>query len=230
MSYQQVLSDITKVAKNNNKNPAQIKLLAVSKYASVEQIFSLYQQGQLAFGENQVQSWSEKKNKLEHMGVENIAWHFIGPLQANKTKQVAQGFSWLHSLTRNKIAKKLNDQRPNNLAPLNICIQINFDGSVKKAGIASDNLEEIIDLIKYIQDLPNLKLRGLMAIPDKLDNYESNLAHAKMVFSQCQNLYLDLNKKLNLSLDTLSLGMSSDYKEAIACGATIIRVGSKLFA
>jgi pyridoxal phosphate enzyme (YggS family) len=192
-------------------------LLAVSKAKSVEVIEQLYHEGQRNFGENYIQEMSDKVNALKHL---NIVWHFIGRIQSNKTQFLAQNASWVQSLDRVKIAKRLNDQRPNALPPLQICVQVNFDQENQKGGI---HPSEVNDFMRSIQNLPKLKLRGIMCIPKQNPN-QTKLEQ----FHAVQLFFRQLCKDIP-ELDTLSMGMSGDFEEAISAGSTMIRVGQGLF-
>ena len=198
-----------------------LQLLAVSKTRSEEYIQSAFSNGLNAFGENYLQEAVNKIQALESLAAE---WHFIGPLQSNKTKPVAENFSWVHAVDRIKIAKRLNDQRPENLRPLNICLQINIDNEPSKSGVAPN---EAIDLALAVSELPNLCLRGLMAIPMARQDIDSQ----RQPFRALRLLKEDINRQLDNSqkLDTLSMGMSGDIEAAILEGATILRVGTDIF-
>ena len=198
-----------------------LQLLAVSKTRSEKYIQSAFANGLNAFGENYLQEALNKIQALESLAAE---WHFIGPLQSNKTKPVAENFSWVHAVDRIKIAKRLNDQRPENLRPLNICLQINIDNEPSKSGVAPN---EAIDLALAVSELPNLCLRGLMAIPMARQDIDSQ----RRPFRALRLLKEDINQQLDNSqkLDTLSMGMSGDIEAAILEGATILRVGTDIF-
>ena len=200
----------------------QTLLLAVSKAQSADKIRSAYFAGQHAFGENYVQEAITKQAQLSDLAIE---WHFIGPIQSNKTALIAQHFDWVHSVDRLKIALRLNEARPQNAAPLNVCIQINSSDETSKSGVDIDSLAI---LAKQINAMPRLKLRGIMAIPAPSNDLAVQHAQFKVVadaFNMLkQNIEIDI-----LSLDTLSIGMSDDYPAAIAEGATIVRIGSALF-
>jgi pyridoxal phosphate enzyme (YggS family) len=191
-----------------------IKLLAVSKKHSAESIRLIYSLGQRAFGENYLQEAREKQQALEDLDIE---WHFIGPLQSNKTREVAENFSWAHSIDRLKIAQRLSQQRPENLTPLNVCLQVNIDNEISKSGVTFDQLPE---LIIQVSQMPGIKLRGLMAIPAPKDKYDEQLA----CFQRLSAIMLEYPK-----LDTLSMGMSNDLQAAIVAGSTIVRIGTGIF-
>jgi pyridoxal phosphate enzyme (YggS family) len=196
----------------------RVQLLAVSKRHTVDAIQEAYEAGQKAFGENYVQELVEKVEALSNLDIE---WHFIGPLQSNKTKQIAAVASWVHTIDRFKIAQRLNDQRPENLPPLSVCIQVNISGETSKSGMMPD---EIAELAEQISKLPRLHLRGLMSIPAPINNFEKQCA----IFAKVSKLKDDLNQQ-GYKLDTLSMGMSGDMQAAIAEGATIVRIGTAIF-
>lgn len=197
-------------------------LLAVSKTKPIEAILEAYQAGQRAFGENYVQEGVEKVAYFQQQGIE-LEWHFIGPLQSNKTRLVAENFDWMQTLDRFKIAERLNAQRPYHKAPLNVLIQINISDEQSKSGIAP---EQMLDLAKQIQDLPHLRLRGLMAIPAP----SQDPAVQQKAFSAMQTLFLQLQQALpKQQIDTLSMGMTDDMQMAIQCGSTMVRIGTAIF-
>lgn len=207
-------------AKRANRLSEDIQLLAVSKTQSPTRILEAYHAGQCAFGENYLQEARDKQQVLSDLDIE---WHFIGPIQSNKTREIAPHFSWVHSIDRLKIAERLSNQRPDNLPPLNICLQINIDGESTKAGVS---LEELPSLASTVNTLPNLKLRGLMAIPAKRDNMQAQ----QQVFEEMAKVMQSLSHtNPALTLDTLSMGMSDDMEAAINAGSTIVRVGSAIF-
>jgi len=214
---QLILANIQAV-KNSGGYPQTVQLLAVSKTQTAATIRQAYDAGQHFFGENYLQEALEKQSQLTDLSIE---WHFIGPIQSNKTQPIAQHFSWVHSIDRLKIAQRLNDARPLDLPPLQVCIQINVDSEASKGGVAAHELE---DLAAAIKALPHLRLRGLMAIPEP--SSEQNKQRAQ--FHQVRQCYDDLLAK-GYTLDTLSIGMSEDYPIAIEQGATIVRIGSALF-
>lgn len=196
----------------------QVKLLAVSKAQSSSVIRIAFQAGQSLFGENYLQEALEKQAELADLPIE---WHFIGPIQSNKTQPIAQHFAWVHSVDRLKIAQRLNGARPADLAPLQVCIQVNISHEESKGGVAPIELEA---LAQSITALPRLKLRGLMAIPAPTDDINQQLAQFKQV-RECYDALLTKG----FALDTLSMGMSDDYPIAITQGATIVRIGAALF-
>ncbi len=211
-------ASITKYAEHYQRKRKEIQLLAVSKRHSMQKIEEAFNLGQKSFGENYVQELLEKAQQLSHL---NIEWHFIGPLQSNKTKPIAETVDWVHTIDRLKVAERLNRQRPAGLPPINVCIQVNISNEASKSGVLANNVEALAtEIIK----LPQLKLRGLMAIPAP----QADLNKQREAFSKLTLLKHDLNKKA-FQLDTLSMGMSADSEAAIAEGATIIRIGTSIF-
>ena len=211
-------SDIAQSCVATNRQSEDVQLLAVSKRHSTDAIREAYAAGQQAFGENYVQEMVEKSQQLAELDIE---WHFIGPLQSNKTKDVAMTASWVHTVDRLKIARRLSEQRPANLPPLNICLQVNVNNEASKSGAM---LDEISELVEAVNDLPNLRLRGLMAIPESTPDVVKQRAN----FALLANAQTAL-KAAGYSLDTLSMGMSGDMGAAIAEGATIVRIGTAIF-
>ena len=205
------------VNKLPNKN-AQVALLAVSKTRSWEKILQAYEQGQRHFGESYVQESIEKINKLKDY---DICWHFIGPIQSNKTNKIAQHYDWVHSVDRVKIAQRLSDQRPDNMPPINVCVQLNISNEDSKSGAG---VEQLLELAQIIDKLPNLTLRGLMAIPQKLSDYDSQTK----TFAELHNYYQQMRKQFD-TVDTLSMGMSQDLEAAIAEGSNMVRIGTDIF-
>ena len=195
-----------------------IKLLAVSKSQNATNIRMAYAAGQHCFGENYVQETIDKQSELTDLCIE---WHFIGPIQSNKTSLIAQHFNWVQSVDRLKIATRLNDARPKALGLLNVCIQLNSSEETSKSGV---NKDELLDLAQAITRLPNLKLRGIMAIPAPVATFNEQRAQFKTVNDTFKCLIAN-----GFILDTLSIGMSNDYEAAIYEGATIVRIGSALF-
>lgn len=195
-----------------------VSLLAVSKRHSFDKIQTLYDLGQRDFGESYLQ---EAMEKIKHSPHPDIIWHFIGPIQSNKTKEIAQHFQWVHSVDRIKIAQRLSAQRSPS-SPLNICLQVNISQEPQKSGFSSTEISGVLD---EILSLPNIVIRGLMAIPRP----SSDFTLQKAAFHQLQELMQQLNQQFELNMDTLSMGMSGDLEAAIAEGATIIRVGTDLF-
>ncbi len=216
-SYRQLQQNIARFARDYGREPENIKLLAVSKKQPVKAIQAAYALGQRDFGENYLQEALKKINTIKYSGV---AWHFIGPIQANKTRAIAEHFHWVHSVDRQKIAQRLNDARSTDLDKLNICIQVNISGETTKSGVAPSDLPE---LIKFCQSLPRINLRGLMALPEPFPD----LANQRESFKQVREL-LEKNNP-DKKMDTLSMGTTIDLEAAIAEGATIVRVGTALF-
>ena len=196
----------------------EVKLLAVSKSQPADKLREAYVAGQRAFGENYVQEAIIKQTQLKDCAIE---WHFIGPMQSNKTQLIAQHFAWVHSVDRLKIAQRLNDARAQLLPPLNVCIQINSSDEESKSGVDIDSL---VILAKEISAMPHLKLRGLMAIPAPTKDLAKQRAQFKIVGTAFKAL-----QQQGFELDTLSIGMSDDYVAAIQEGATIVRIGSAIF-
>ncbi|OTP89124.1 YggS family pyridoxal phosphate enzyme [Gilliamella apicola] len=217
-----IKNEITEIAKKCERDPNTIQLIAVSKTKPVEQIMEAINAGQLAFGENYVQEGIEKIQYFEkNMPNNDLIWHFIGPLQSNKSKLVAEHFDWMHTIDRFKIAQRLSDQRPNHMAKLNVLIQVNISQEASKSGVKP---EEVTDLVKQIVTLPNLNLRGLMAIPEIENDYDKQLN----VFTKMQQLLHSLQKDYPF-MDTLSMGMSGDMPAAISAGSTMVRIGTAIF-
>ncbi|MDD2833954.1 MAG: YggS family pyridoxal phosphate-dependent enzyme [Methylotenera sp.] len=196
----------------------QVKLLAVSKAQPSTAIREAFVAGQTRFGENYLQEALSKQADLTDLGIE---WHFIGPIQSNKTQQIAQHFAWVHSVDRLKIAQRLNDARTDISTPLQVCLQVNISSEDSKSGVAPDAL---LELASAVNQLPHLKLRGLMAIPAPTQDLSQQI----MQFKRVKNCFDTLINK-GFTLDTLSIGMSEDYISAINQGATIVRIGSALF-
>lgn len=205
--------------KKQHSSVQPVKLLAVSKYHSLQKIDALYQLGQRDFGESYLQEALQKIHSSNH---QDIIWHFIGPIQANKTKAIAENFQWVHSVDRLKIAHRLSRQRTDHAQPLMICLQVNISQEEQKSGFSK---AELIENIKDISQLSHLSLRGLMAIPKQSNNYHEQ----QKAFAQLNDLMQQLNQQFELTMDTLSMGMSNDLEAAIAQGATIVRVGTALF-
>ena len=206
---------IFQACQQSNRSVDDVILLAVSKTKPSHLIEQAYQAGQHEFGESYVQEAVEKIANLTHLS--QLTWHFIGPIQSNKTKLIATHFSWVHSVDRIKIAKRLNEHRSGQDTPLNVCLQVNISSEESKSGITTDELPA---LVEYIQQCENLTLRGLMAIPKK--NAEKS-SYIKMfeLFNQIKNSHP--------KLDTLSMGMSNDLVSAIAGGSTMVRIGTAIF-
>ncbi|MDY4303474.1 YggS family pyridoxal phosphate-dependent enzyme [Pseudomonas salmasensis] len=211
----QVSQRIRAAADAVQRDASSIHLLAVSKTKPAQAVREAYAAGLRDFGENYLQEALGKQAELTDLP---LSWHFIGPIQSNKTRAIAEHFAWVHSVDRLKIAQRLSEQRPADLPPLNICIQVNVSGEASKSGCTPADLPA---LAMAISALPRLKLRGLMAIPEPTeDRAEQDAAFATV---------RDLQASLNLALDTLSMGMSHDLESAIAQGATWVRIGTALF-
>ncbi|WP_194757208.1 YggS family pyridoxal phosphate-dependent enzyme [Aliidiomarina indica] len=215
----QVRQQIAEAAARTNRTPESIALLAVSKTKPVSDIRAAYEYGQRLFGENYVQEGVEKIQQCQDLP--DIQWHFIGPIQSNKTKDIAAHFAWVHSIDREKIARRLNDQRPSHMDPLQILIQVNIDDEASKAGVS---LQDVPQLAEFIADCPNLRLRGLMAIPQANSSEEEQIKS----FSALEAAFLELQQG-DPNVDTLSLGMSNDLSLAIRFGSTMVRVGTAIF-
>ena len=217
-NLQAVRERIAAAAHACGRDPACIRLLAVSKTKPAADVLEAVAAGQSAFGENYVQ---EGITKIGELARPDLEWHFIGPLQSNKTRLVAESFDWVHSIDRLKLAERLSAQRPESLPPLQVCLQVNISDEDSKSGLPADAIAE---LARQVAQLPRLRLRGLMAIPAPTDSVDEQ----RQAFRQVRLLY---ERLLNdgLALDTLSMGMSHDLEAAIAEGATIVRIGSAIF-
>lgn len=212
-----VRSRVDSACKNAGRKPSDVRILAVSKRHPQQRIRALHQLGQRAFGENYVQEALAKQAILADLDIE---WHFIGPLQSNKTREVAQNFDWVQSADREKILRRLSIQRPEHLPELNVCIQVNIDREEQKAGVLPEQLAE---LVEYASGLKNLKLRGLMAIPmPATPGHDPSGSYQRM-----QELFQGLIAS-GMTLDTLSMGMSADLEKAIIHGSTMVRIGTDL--
>ncbi len=206
---------ILQACKQANRQRSDVNLLAVSKTKPAQLIEQAYQAGQRRFGESYIQEAVDKITQLAHLT--DLQWHFIGPVQSNKTKQIASHFSWVHSVDRAKLISRLNDHRSVQDTPLNVCLQVNISGEESKSGIA---VNEVAELAQQVFLCENLCLRGLMAIPKKNDSQQS--------FIKMHQIFMQLKQQYP-SVDTLSMGMSGDLSEAIANGSTVIRVGTAIF-
>ncbi|HCL5924419.1 TPA: YggS family pyridoxal phosphate-dependent enzyme [Citrobacter amalonaticus] len=217
----QVRDKISAAASRCGRASEEVTLLAVSKTKPASAIEEAIAAGQLAFGENYVQEGVEKIRHFREKGIAGLQWHFIGPLQSNKSRLVAEHFDWCHTLDRLRIATRLNEQRPAELEPLNVLIQINISDENSKSGIP---LEELDALAAEVVELPNLRLRGLMAIPAPESDYVRQFEVARQMavaFAGLKTRYPDV--------DTLSLGMSDDMEAAIAAGSSMVRIGTAIF-
>jgi len=214
-----VQQSIDEATKKADREIDDIRLIAVSKTKPAEDIEQVYLAGQREFGENYLQEAIDKVTQLAHLP--DIKWHFIGAIQSNKTRPIAEHFDWVHSVERIKVARRLGEQRPDDKPPLNICLQVNICDEKNKAGIA---LDDVAELAKEVSQISNIRLRGLMAIPLNTTDPEQQRHH----FRQLRNCLDQLNKT-GFQLDTLSMGMSNDMEAAIAEGATMIRIGTAIF-
>lgn len=201
-----------------NRAPGSVQLLAVSKTKPVEAIRAALAAGQRAFGENYV---DEAVAKVEALSDESIEWHYIGGIQSNKTRLLASHFDWVHGVDREKIARRLSEQRPENLPPLNICLQVNIDDESSKSGVSPDELPA---LAEAVAELPGIALRGLMVIPAPQTDFDQQRAS----LSRVRELFEALRSK-HPQIDTLSMGMSGDMQAAIAEGSTMVRIGTAIF-
>jgi pyridoxal phosphate enzyme (YggS family) len=217
---EEVRQRIAKAAASASRDGASVKLLAVSKTFPAEDVRAAFEAGQRAFGENYVQEGVAKITALSDLRSE-LEWHFIGPLQSNKTKVVAEHFDWVQSVDRLKIAQRLSDQRPPGAPPLNVCLQVNVSGEESKSGVEP---AEAASLAHQIAALPGLRLRGLMAIPEPAATLDAQRApHARL------SALMDALCADGLELDTLSIGMSADLEAAVLEGATMVRIGTAIF-
>jgi pyridoxal phosphate enzyme (YggS family) len=217
---EEVRQRIAKAAADASRDASSVTLLAVSKTFPAEDVRAAFNAGQRAFGENYVQEAVAKIAGLADLRSE-IEWHFIGPLQSNKTKVVSENFDWVHSVDRLKIAERLNEQRPDGSPRLNVCLQINVSGEDSKSGIAPD---DALALAHQIAALPRLHLRGLMAIPEPAATLDEQRAPHRRLRE-----IMDTLRANGLELDTLSMGMSADIEAAILEGATMVRIGTAIF-
>ncbi len=214
----QIQLNISKFCQKYQRDPQDIKLLAVSKTRPTKDIRLAYSAGQTQFGENYLQESLQKIHDLSDLAIE---WHFIGAIQSNKTRELAENFAWVHSIDRLKIARRLSNQRTKSLPPLNICLQINISEEKSKSGFNINEVEVAVDEVIH---LPNLRLRGLMAIPAKADSLEEQRA----TFAEMKSLLKTLQTKYP-QIDTLSMGMTGDMEAAIAEGSTMLRIGTAIF-
>ncbi len=214
-----LISDLLAIAaREAGRDPDTVKLLAVSKKQPADKILAAAAAGQRDFGENFVH---EGLDKIHATAAEDLTWHFIGHLQSNKTRAVAENFDWVHTIDKLKIAKRLSSQRPDDRPALNVCLQVNVDAEETKSGVSVDGLPE---LAAACTELPNIRLRGLMCLPAIRQGFEAQ----REPFARLRELALQLERS-GLTLDTLSMGMSADFRAAIFEGATIVRIGTALF-
>ena len=215
---QDVRARIATACRAAGRAPDAVALLAVSKTFGADAVRAAHAAGQHAFGENYIQEAVDKIDALRDLPLQ---WHCIGPIQSNKTRLVAERYDWAHSVDRLKIAERLSAQRPDGLAPLQVCLQVNIDGGPTKSGVAP---AEALALARAVAALPRLKLRGLMTIPEPAPDFNTALA----VHRRAKALFDELNAD-GLALDTLSMGMSADLEAAIAAGSTLVRIGTAIF-
>ena len=221
-NLQLVQHRIATSAQAAGRDPTSIRLLAVSKTFDAQAVLTAAQAGQCAFGENYVQEAFDKISSTRELNPDlQLEWHFIGPIQSNKTRQIAEHFDWVHSVDRLKIAQRLSEQMPVDMPPLQICLQVNVSGEATKSGLEPDAL---LDLARVVNTLPNIRLRGLMAIPEPTEDVEQQRA----AFAKLRLMQNDL-QAVGIQTDTLSMGMSADMDAAIAEGATIVRIGTAIF-
>lgn len=224
-NLENVRQTIQKATKSASRSNESVTLLAVSKTQPAERLLEAMRAGQFHFGENYLQEALDKQQNLQQLCSadewQQLCWHFIGPLQSNKTRAVAEHFDWVHSVDRLKIARRLSEQRPINMPPLQICLQVNIDAEDSKAGIS---VEELSDLANEVSSLPGLNLRGLMAIPAAKVSADDTAES----FARMRGALQDLQAQ-HPSMDTLSMGMSGDLELAIAEGATMVRIGTAIF-
>ena len=224
-NLQQVLGRIAHACAAAGRDPASVSLLAVSKTFGAEAVLQAAAAGQRAFGENYIQEGVEKIAAVGGGFVPALQWHCIGPIQSNKTRLVAEHFSWAHTIDRLKIAQRLSDQRPQDMLPLNVCIQVNVDGGANKSGVPP---EQALELARAVAQLPRLVLRGVMAIPEPAPDFAAQLAVHQRVRAVFDAIAASGPQGLE-HFDTLSLGMTGDLEAAIAAGSTLVRVGSGIF-
>lgn len=217
-NIERLRSQLQRLERQYERSSGSVKLLAVSKRHSVESIIAANEAGIEDFGENYLQ---EALDKIQQLSAMRVNWHFIGPIQSNKTKALAENFQWVHSVDRLKIAQRLNDQRESSGSKLNICVQIKLSDETSKSGIELSEAEALCD---NVEALPNLQLRGLMAIPAALSDLESQRLAFRILAKEFSRL-----KPRYAQLDTLSIGMSNDFEAAIAEGSTLIRIGTAIF-
>jgi PLP dependent protein len=233
--YEAVKTRIERAALAAGRDPGSVRLLAVGKTFPAAAVAELAALGQEAFGENYLQEALAKMAALAHLRPGpaalpgSIEWHFIGPIQSNKTRRIAESFDWVQSVDQERIARRLSEQRPPELPPLQVCLQVNVSGEASKSGCEPD---DVVPLAQAMAAMPGIRLRGLMAIPEPTDDPRLQASR----FGQLRGLLDDVRQALEAAalpgadqLDTLSMGMSADLEAAIAAGATIVRVGSALF-
>jgi len=217
-SLEEIRNRVTVLEGRYGRSPGEVSVLAVSKTKPPEAVRAAAEVGQRDFGENHLQDALTKLDGLEDL---DLVWHFIGPVQSNKTRVVAARFDWVHSIDRAKIARRLNEQRPEDLPPLEVCLQVNVSGEASKSGVEPDKVEELAGVVS---EMPRLRLRGLMTLPHPCEDLEEQ----RRPFATLRGIKESLNAG-GLALDTLSMGMTNDMEAAIAEGATIIRIGTAIF-
>jgi pyridoxal phosphate enzyme (YggS family) len=221
-NLQLVQHRIATSAQAAGRDPSSVTLLAVSKTFDAQAVLTAAQAGQRVFGENYVQEAIDKISATRQLNPDlQLEWHFIGPIQSNKTRQIAEHFDWVHSVDRLKIAQRLSEQRSADMPPLQICLQVNVSGEATKSGLEPDAL---LELARVVNQLPNIRLRGLMAIPEPTEDVQQQRA----AFAALRLMQNDL-QAAGIQTDTLSMGMSADMDAAIAEGATIVRIGTAIF-
>lgn len=213
-----IRAQITEAEKRYDRLPGSVQLLAVSKTRPIEDVRAAFSENQFDFGENYLQ---DALPKIADFSEPSITWHFIGPIQSNKTRQIAENFDWVHTVDRLKIAQRLSEQRDPSLKPLNVCIQVNTCNEASKSGVSP---EETIALAQQINALPYLHLRGLMTIPASTNDFEQQ----RQPFRLLRELKDELLSQ-GIEIDTLSMGMTNDIEAAIAEGSTIVRIGTAIF-
>ena len=219
---EQVRQAIAAAARDAARPPDSVSLIAVSKTFGPDAVIAAADAGQRAFGENYLQEALDKMAAVHSTRPDlMLEWHFIGPIQSNKTRPIAENFDWVHAIDREKIAQRLSDQRPAHLPPLQICLQVNVSGEESKSGVSPD---ELLPLARAVSAMPHLRLRGLMAIPEPTEDPEQQRAPFVLLRQLAQQL-----REAGIETDTLSMGMSADMGAAIAEGATMVRIGTAIF-
>ena len=213
-----IRAQIIEMEVKHGRTAGSVQLLAVSKTHPLEDILTAFDENQHAFGENYLQ---DALSKISNTSNPEIEWHFIGPIQSNKTRQIAENFHWVHTLDRIKVAQRLNEQRSPKLKPINVCIQVNVSDEASKSGV---KIEHALSLAKEVNQLPNLQLRGLMCIPEASNDF----ATQRESFRLLRELKEEIQSQ-GIELDTLSMGMSNDMEAAIAEGSTMVRIGTAIF-
>jgi pyridoxal phosphate enzyme (YggS family) len=217
-NLQTVRSRVAAACRAAGRDSREVTLLAVSKTFDASAVSQAFAAGQTAFGENYIQEAVQKITALRHLGLQ---WHCIGPVQSNKTRLVAEHFDWVHTVDRVKTAQRLSEQRPAHLPPLQVCIQVNVDGGSSKSGVLA---QDVMALARQVAALPNLRLRGVMSIPEPAPDFIAACA----VFTGVRAVFDTLNEQ-GMALDTLSMGMSADLEAAIQSGSSMVRVGTAIF-